>query len=159
MYHPFLDYAFNYTREIFCGVVRIKMVSPVRPASGATSTSNTQQSNDSAEVPQLGLANRLVVNLVDFFHDNLLHQPSTATVEELYDALRPQPLTNQQVFASNHSQTYSSLTNNQRHPNSTNIQELIDGLKMQPQTSQKTSTYKQDNVGLIYTKMLIQQQQ
>ena len=62
------------------------MVIPVRPASWAMATSNTQQSNDSADVPQLGLADRLVVNLFDFFHDNLLHQPNTATVKELYGA-------------------------------------------------------------------------
>jgi hypothetical protein len=49
------------------------MVNSVRPAYGAISTSNTQQSNDSAEVPQLGLANRLIVHFFDFFHDNILH--------------------------------------------------------------------------------------
>ena len=81
------------------------MVSPVRPAHGAISTSNTQQNNESAEVPQLGLADRLIVNLFDFFRDNILRQPNTATVEELFGALRPQPLTNQQVFAPNHSQS------------------------------------------------------
>ena len=97
------------------------MVSPVRPAHGAISTSNTQQTNESAEVPQLGLADRLIVNLFDFFRDNILHQPNTATVQELYGALRPQPLINQQVFAPNHSQTYSFLTNNQRQPNSSNM--------------------------------------
>ena len=83
------------------------MVSPVRPAYGAISTSNTQQSNDSAEVPQLGLADRLIVNHIDFFHDNIIHQRNTVTVQELYGALKPQPLINQQVFALNHSQTYS----------------------------------------------------
>ena len=135
------------------------MVSPVRPAYGAISTSNTQQSNDSAEVPQLGLAHRLVVNLFDLFHDNILHQPNTATIQELYSALRPQPLINQQVFAPNHSQTYSSLTNNQRRPNSANAQELIDGLRMQPQTSKRPSHthINKWNVGLIYTQMPIHQ--
>jgi len=112
------------------GIVRIMMVSPVRPANGAISTSNTQRSNASAEVPQLGLADRLIV----------LHQPNTDTVQELYHALRPQPLINQQVFVPKHSQTNSSLTNNQRQPNSANVQEFIDGLRTQPQTSQKTFT-------------------
>ncbi len=70
------------------------MFSPVRPAHGAISTSNTQQSTESAEVPQLGLADRLIVNLSDFFRDNILCQPNTATVQELYGALHPQPLIN-----------------------------------------------------------------
>ena len=99
------------------------MVSPVRPVYGAISTSKTQQFNNSAEVPQIGLANRLIVNLFDFFCDNILCQTNTATVQEPFSAVRPQPLISQQVFAPNHSQTYSSLTNNQR-PNSTNVQEM-----------------------------------
>ena len=87
------------------------MVSPVRLPHGDSSSSSAQQSNNSTKVHQLGLADRLIVNIFDFFRDNILREPNAATVKELYNGLRAKLLNHHQDFAHNAPQEHSSSTN------------------------------------------------